>query len=333
MSNRTEPQAFSVHPSAEAPPIPAARAVSAAEPAPRPLPYHRLLRRSPRSARWWRPLCALLVAAGMWVAGFIPLLILGIVAATGIFGTAWIPTEELTDPSNPMDLLLLLGSIAVMLPAALLGMRWGGGAGGALHSVQSRVRWGLMLRAAAIALPVFAVVNAGSFVLDPPADFAWPAASPITLALYAIIILLVPLQCAAEEYAFRGLPMQMFGAWLRSPLWGILIPVPFFMLGHGYDWAGQIDIAVFAICMGLLTWKSGGLELAVVVHTANNLVLFLLAPLSRTSLEQGAVDPRVLLVTLPTTIGITAVLWVWVSRRYGLRLLEPVRGAAALRGS
>ena len=108
-------------------------------------------------------------------------------------------------------------------------------------------------------------------------------------------------------------------------LWGILIPVPLFVLAHGYDWVGQIDIAVFAVCMGALTWKSGGLECAIVLHTANNLTLFLLTTFSASStLEQGAVDPILLLISLPVTLGSTAWLWWWVSRRYGVRALEPV---------
>jgi membrane protease YdiL (CAAX protease family) len=142
------------------------------------------------------------------------------------------------------------------------------------------------------------------------------------------VLLLVPLQCAAEEYAFRALPQQMLGTWLRSPLWGILLPVPLFMVGHGYDVVGQIDIAVFAVCMGFLVWKSGGVELAIVVHTANNLVLFLLAPFSPSSLVQGAVEPWTLLLSLPLTLGVTAGLTLWVSRTHRLRFFAPVRSAA-----
>ncbi|MFT4231154.1 MAG: type II CAAX endopeptidase family protein [Leucobacter sp.] len=307
-------------------PIPASRAVSAARPERRPLPYHRLARRSSRTARWWRPLAALGVALGMYLAlalaVVLPLLILAVV--TELSGAGWGPSQNWDDPANPFDLLLMLGIVAVMLPAAILGMRWGGGARGAIHSVLSRVRWGLMLRAAAFVVPAYALVTVTLFVVAPPADFRWPEPGVSVIAVYATLILLVPLQCAAEEYAFRGLPMQMFGTWLRSPLWGILIPVPCFMMLHGYDWVGQIDVAVFAICAGALAWKSGGLELPIVLHTANNLILFLLAPFSRSSLEQGAVDPVALLSTLPMTIGATAALWVWVSRRYSLRAFEPV---------
>ena len=111
---------------------------------------------------------------------------------------------------------------------------------------------------------------------------------------------------------------RFFGTWLKSPLWGIILPVPLFMLGHGYDWVGQIDIACFALCMGALVWRSGGLELAILVHAANNTMSFLLAPLTPNSLEQGAVNPAALLFSLPLIFGITAWLWWWVGKQYGV---------------
>jgi hypothetical protein len=46
-----------------------------------------------------------------------------------------------------------------------------------------------------------------------------------------VILLLVPLQAAAEEYIFRGYLMQSIGRWLRHPAFAILLPVPLFVLG------------------------------------------------------------------------------------------------------
>lgn len=306
-----------------APAVSGAPAVPHGEP-PAPLPYHRLMRLAPASARWWRPFAVLGVCVGLYVAMAIPPLVLWVVAEAGTLGAALTPTTDLLDPTNPMDILLGLGLIALMLPAALLGVRWGGRAPGILHSVRRGVRWGLLGRTAAVVVPIFAIIHGLGFVLDPPEDVRTPEPGASLLAVYLIVVVLTPLQCAAEEYVFRGVPMQVFGTCLRSPLWGILVPVPFFVLGHGYDWVGQVDLAVFAICMGLLAWKSGGLEIPIVIHTANNLTLFLLAPFSPSSLEQGAVEPVALLVSLPLTLGLTAGLWTWVSRRHGVRFFEPV---------
>lgn len=295
-----------------------------AAPGAAPLSYHLQMRRSPDSAKWWRPLSSLGVMLGLATAVTVVLLLATV---------AWFllspyngVSSNLDDPTNPWDMLILLGHLALLLPIVVLGSRWGGAGNGRIHSVLGRVRWGLMLRAAVIVLPVYAVAILGFFLLSPPEDFAWPPPGARTVAVFAIALLLTPLQCAAEEYLFRGVPMQAFGTWLRSPLWGILIPIPLFVLAHGYSWAGQVDIAIFALCMGALAWKSGGLELPIVMHTSNNLVLFLLAPFSPSSLQQGEVDPAGLLFSLPLTLGMTAVLWLWVSRRESVRFWEPVRG-------
>lgn len=292
------------------------------------LPYHRLAHRSSRTAQWWRPLATLGVSLGLYVAALIPLVTVAVVYAVlgmslpGLPG----PSDDLADPLNPFDWVFTLGLLALMIPAVILGTRWGGGRRGSVHSVVGRFRWGLLGRAAVFIVPIYAVMVLGLTVIDPPDDFAVPAFTPTLVLCYVLILVLAPLQCAAEEYAFRGLPQQMLGTWLKSPLWGILLPVPIFVLGHGYDWAGQVSVGVFALSTGFLVWKSGGLELPILIHTANNLFIFLLAPFSRSSLEQGAVDPTYLLIDVPFIVGVTALLTWWVSRREGVRLFEPVRG-------
>ena len=295
-----------------------------------PLAYHRLAHLDPRTARWWRPLATLGVGAGLLVA----VVALGLVALVAVvissepvpLPAALTPSVDLDDPRNPVDLLLNLGLLALLVPVVVLALRWGGGQRGTVHSVTGRFRWAVAARAASVVLPVYALVLWSWVALSPPEDLAVPPLDASLLAVVAVALLLAPLQCAAEEYAFRGLPMQLLGTWVRRPVVGVVLPVPLFMLGHGYDWVGQVDIAVFALSMGFLVWKSGGLELAVVVHTANNLPLFLASPLSPSSLQQGAVDPWALLVSLPLVLATTAALTVWVSRTHGVGLLEPVRG-------
>lgn len=295
---------------------------------PSPLPYHRLSRLTPGSARWWRPLWVLALAAMLAGVGFV-LVLVGIFLLGLIPGVPQ-PTEELEDPRNPMDLLFSLGVLAIGVPAIALAVRWAGRrrgtAAGTLHSVSGRFRWGMLARGAVIVVPVFAVANLAAFLLLPPDDVSSPSTGASLIAVYVVIVLVTPLQCAAEEYVFRALPQQLLGTWLRAPWWGILLPIPLFVLGHEYGWAGQIDIAVFALCMGVLAWKTGGIELPILVHAANNLTLFLLAPFSPSALQQGSEDPILLAISLPTTVLVTLGLCIWTSRRRGVALLEPVRG-------
>lgn len=289
--------------------------------APRRGEYHRLPLLARHRRFWWRPLVALAVFGGSYVAmlivAMVPLLILGLLVP----GLA--PSEELSDARNPMDMLLMLGLTAVMIPATLLASRLAYGRARIVHSVAGRLRWGLMGRAALVVVPLYLLMNIGGTLVGEWGAFEVPAPSAGVVAAFAIIVLLVPLQAAAEEYAFRALPMQALGTWLRSPLWGIFLPVPLFVVLHGYDRVGQIDVAVFAIAAGLLAWKTGGLELPILVHVANNWTLFILTPALPGALEQGAVPPVALLTsTLPTVI-LTAGLWWWYSRREGLSIMEP----------
>lgn len=296
-----------------------------------PLAYHRLAHLDPRTARWWRPFATLGVGAGLLLAlgailGTVAVFVILVASERASFPAALTPSVNLDDPRNPVDHLLSLGLLALLIPVVVFALRWGGGQRGTVHSVVGRFRWGMALRAAAFVLPGYALVLWTASALAPPEDLSMPPFDASLLAVVIVVLLLTPLQCAAEEYAFRGLPMQLFGTWLRTPVVGVALPVPLFILSHGYDWLGQISIAVFALSMGFLVWKSGGLELAVVVHTANNLPLFLASPLSPTSLQQGAVDPWLLLVSLSPMLATTAALTVWVSRTHGVGLLEPVRG-------
>lgn len=293
------------------------------------LSYHRLPHLGTASARWWRPLLVGALAPVLTLAGFVVIL----VATTLLVLLPQVPTptENFDDPRNPVDLALSLGLLAVMLPAVVLAWRWAGArrrglATGALHSVAGRFRWGMTARAAIVVMPLVGGINIALSLVFRAPDFSVPQAGVSLVAVYLVVVALTPLQCAAEEYVFRGLPMQALGTWLRSPLWGIVLPAPLFMAGHGYDWFGQVEIAVFALCMGYLTWKTGGLELAVLFHTANNLSLFLVAPFSPSSLQQGETDPVMLLFSLPMIVGLTLGSAWWVSRREGVGFFEPVRG-------
>lgn len=299
---------------------------------PEPLPYHRMARLTPRTRKWWRPLLVMLLAAGLIGAFFAVSLVVTVLF--GVLPGMPEPTADMEDPRNPVDMFATLGMLAIGVPAVALAFRWAGGrrreTAGTLHSVVGRFRWSLMGRAALVVVPVFLVANVGGFFLLPPPDLSIPRGGLSLVLVYVVILAVTPLQCAAEEYVFRALPQQVLGTWLRLPVWGILLPVPLFVAGHGYSWVGQIDIAVFAVCTGLLVWKTGGVELSILVHAANNGTLFLVAPFSPSSMHQGDTSPLELLFSMPPLVLTTFGLIWWVSRRDGLRLLEPVRGRGRL---
>ncbi|MGP9845374.1 lysostaphin resistance A-like protein [Brachybacterium sp. 107] len=287
-------------------------------------PYHRIARAIPHRGYWWRPLVTTAVAAFVWIAMnlqvMVPLMILG------ELWPAASTSPSLMDPLNPADQVLGLGMLALLVPAVLVGSLAGYGRAGIVLSVMGRFRWGLLGRAALVVVPVYVLLNMVLNLILEREAIVIPHLGPAVILAWLVALLLAPLQCAGEEVAFRALPMQVLGTWLRWPLLGILVPVPLFVLGHGYNWVGQIDIALFAIVMGLLAWKTGGLEIPILLHTANNWTLFAISPLIPGFTEQGEVGFLGLALALVPMLLLSAGIWWWYSKRAGLELWEPQRG-------
>lgn len=325
-------------------PAPPARRSSAPGPGRTPLPghdwssspsaaglaFHRAARLIPHRRYWWRPLVTVAVTAAMFAIMAlqltVPLMIVGEIRPSLAV------SETLSDPMNPLDQLLGLGMLALLVPAVLVGALAGYGRAGIALSGGGRIRWRLMGRAALVVVPVYLLVNSVLKLLLEREGIAVPQLTVPVLLAWGIPLLLVPLQCAGEELAFRALPMQALGTWARLPWWGILVPVPLFVLGHGYNWVGQIDIALFAVVMGLLAWKTGGLEIPILLHTANNWTLFAIAPVLPGVVEQGDVQAQGLLLALTPMLLLAAGIWWWFSRREGLGLGEPLRVLPAPHG-
>lgn len=307
---------------------PATPAVHPAEPRPSRLvptipgvAFHRLLLAGRPHPRWWRPLLLVVVAVAISVALFGAIMLVAV--GLGVLVPGLELSATMDDPHNPLDMLVGFGGLAVGVPAVALAHRVTYGSTRALHSVQGRFRWGLLGHAARVVVPVLLALNTGAMLLSE--EIALPPLTPGVVVAWALLVLLVPLQSAAEEYVFRALPLQVLGSWVRTPWLGIILPIPLFTLGHGYDWRGQLSVALFALAMGLLTWKSGGIELAVLLHAANNWALGIAAPLVPGSLGQGEITWGSFALSTGPMLLLTALLWVWVSRRAGLGLWEPVR--------
>lgn len=274
------------------------------------LRYHRLARTAPG---WWRPLVMLLLA----LVAYLVLLTI-VVLATVMVGASDPGLEramdralasETLDATQPVLLAMMLLMLAVAVPACRWAVRVTGRRGG-LDSVDGRFRWGLFGRAL---LPVIAVlVLAGmlALALDP---------RPVRLAeqagwLTLVVVLLVPVQAAGEEYVFRGLLPQVIGRWLRSPLWGVLLSVPLFVAGHDYNVWGLLGTGGFAVGATYLVWRTGGLEVAIGWHAVNNILAFGYQAL-------GLVDPAAPitavtgLTDLAMTLAVVGVLeWLWRTR-------------------
>ncbi|NYH54838.1 membrane protease YdiL (CAAX protease family) [Nocardiopsis arvandica] len=299
-------------------------------PEPEPLPYHRLARARSRP-RWWRmPLTAVLTAVFCLVAVVLFFAGLDLAAFLGVGGGVLDDLDTtMADTENPLGLVLALCVIALLLPCVLLAARiCGPRPVGLLSSVEGRLRWRWTLHAAGISAAVYALSVPALLLAGNLAGTAEsvPAPSGWTLvAMLAAVLLVVPLQAAAEEYVFRGVAMQTIGSWLRHPVFAVALPIPLFVLGHDYGWVGLTDVAVFAVMAGWLTWRTGGLEAAIAVHVVNNLCAFGLS-----AFGWKDESPTALVITLLVSAALVFLLD-RAGRRRGLARVRPCpRPAAAL---
>jgi membrane protease YdiL (CAAX protease family) len=292
------------------------------------LPYHRLLHSQP-TYRWWRPLVALVLLAAFILVGTLVVLVIGmfIGIATGAIRTDDLAAFQddllglaMIDAASPLSLVIGLGSVAIWLPCvplALLcaGIRPVAIGRGIADSVQFRLRWSWLLACLGPAAVVMVVTMLATTVLFPLVTGEWlgpvtTAPAALVLAI-ALIVLIVPFQAAAEEYVFRGVFTQAIGGWIRWTPIALVVPTVLFAFGHLYDAWGLLDVATFGIAAAVVTWRTGGLEAAIAMHSLNNITLFALLATGSTggtAVTSDAGSPAALGVTLVTMAGY--VLWI-----------------------
>lgn len=300
--------------------------------------FHRMSRAT-ANARWWRPLLVAVVALGIYAAMFFMMFIAMIVV--GIASPrleaaidAFLDSGNLDDLTDPVSFVILLGTLAMFLPAVQLATQLVGSKNaGALSSVLGRLRWRWLARCLVVAMSIYGVALTASFLVSSiqGEEFAFAPDGSRVLLMLALTFILVPFQCAAEEYVFRGYLMQTIGHYLRHPAFAILLPVPFFVLGHDYQLLGQIDVAVFAIAAGWLTWRTGGLEAALALHIVGNVSGFALGALGLVDVNSTEQSALGLAFSVAMTVAFT-VLVLRLARKHSVQRRRPVlpRSAAAI---
>lgn len=244
--------------------------------------------RSVAGYQWWRPLLTLFVALG-WIAVCESL---SIYLSEVVFFAYLFPflnkdehayktfvSNIPKDPANWILILINYGSVALtFLPPVIITCLLVDGR--PISTVTNRyggMRWKLLAKSMLLA-SAFLAVEMILLPLLTSKPYPVHRSGQATVLSLVIILTVIPLQCAAEEYVFRGLLLQAFGRWIQ-PRFALLIPIiPAFMFGMGhsqYDFLGRLDVTCMGLIAGYLVLFTGGLETGIALHTANNAFIFI----------------------------------------------------------
>ena len=145
-----------------------------------------------------------------------------------------------------------------------------------------KVRWSRFFLGFALWFTFSAIVMFITYLVNPENfTFQFDAKRFFPFALLAIIM--VPIQSSAEEMFFRGYLMQTMSRMTRHKIIPLLVTSALFGLVHSMN--PEVDTYGFGIMMvnymgmglilGIVTLADEGLEMAMGLHSANNLFAFL----------------------------------------------------------
>lgn len=292
------------------------------------LPYHQLLRGG-WSGTWWRSVLGVTMLAAAMVL-VLPLLMLlpFVVWYVGTGQEVMSGVSRLLDLQRPTPagLAYLNLALAGLIPVTWLLVRF-------LHGLRPRwlssvlpgLRWRFLLLCFGLSFAALLATVMVSMVL-PQGSGAAVGGEPnaftsTTRDFLLVVLLLTPLQAAAEEYAFRGYLMQAFGGLFRTPWLVVGATAVLFALAHGaQDAPIFFDRLAFGLVAGTLVVVTGGLEAGIAMHVLNNWLAF---GISLAYGDMGsALNPTggtwwSIPVTLTQSLTYLALAW-WVARRMGL---------------
>lgn len=294
----------------------------------RPAPYH--LVGSGPDRRWWRVLLAILflivtALVATTVVSLVPLLFMPFNQYLDGLNGLMAGTMDLNDP---VMFVVTMATLIVLIPLALastvIAQRI---RPGYLLSVEGHLRWKWQLVAFAIAAAIYFPWVIGISLLSGEAELN-PA--PNLVFVLVLVWVLTPLQSAAEELVFRGFILQSIGTWIRRPLpslvVGTAISAFLFALAHGsLDASTMVTLMFMALASCLGAWYTGGLEVGIAIHTANNTAIFTWIAFS---------GPAEVLVSEDTSVGwgaslmagaldlITAGILIFVAKRMNIQRLH-----------
>ena len=237
------------------------------------------------SYRWFKPLLVL----GLGFAIMLGLQILLLFITIGWAGDVGF-IFRLASGYEDMDVftgpgaLAELGGVATILPSlALAALIVGDRPFSSYSSSRGGWNWGAFGKCLLVALGIFVVEAIVEIVFF--SDGGAPDPVRFDVIGFVTCSILVPFQCIAEEYLFRGLALQMIGSWTKLPVLAILISAVAFALGHPYNMLGMVSIFINGVVWGVIAWQTKGLEATSALHVVNNMLAFYFAGFGLSSLS------------------------------------------------
>ena len=279
--------------------------------------YHRQLQGI--KGAWWRLVVAIVGSVVGLVAAAVAAVFVVTVAARAVgYGDF---TFDPNDGINAAEMLATnLGLILLIPVAALLARTLYGIKPRRLSSVRRGLRWtwlgACVAMAASVWVLLFALVLAGVL-----AEGSARLVSAV-VAFLLVVLFTTPLQAAGEEYIFRGLLMQAFGA-TRLPTWCCCVATgALFATAHlQFQPALFADRLLLGVVFAWLVVRTGGLEASIAIHAIKNVAV--LVPAGLLGDVEEAIDPgAVTWVPFVVDVVLLAIVVPWIAHQWRRRMQQ-----------
>lgn len=259
--------------------------------------------------RWYKPILTALLTTVFW--GIFSVII-SFIAASLYDGEAMEFFTSLGTGYDDMNVftatgaLVNLGPIAALFPALFLAqLIVRDRPFSSISSSKGRFRfsffWKSLLIAFAINIVIFLIgilISGEGFTSN---------GILFTLPGFITLSVILPLQCIAEEYIYRGFLMQTLGAWFRLPVIAIILQAAAFAATHPYNITGIITILASGIIFGIVAHNTQGLEATCAMHIASNFIAFYSGGFGLSEITAN-VDIASMIMTLVLDVAIGVIL-------------------------
>ena len=183
----------------------------------------------------------------------------------------------------------------------------------------------------------------GASLMMSPENYQWNFELQPFLTMFIIASLLIPFQSALEEWIFRGYLMQGFATITRSRLLSLLLTSVIFgslhILNPEIEKLGYGLLAYYigsGLFFGIVALMDEGIELAIGIHVANNLITAILVTADWTAFQTASLYKDIstpnliaelslsLLLLYPLSILFLARKYDW--KNWKAKLIAPIDG-------